>query len=197
MAVEYPARRPHDGHPAVADRGGGLSTDGRGATGGVADGRRSPADEDFSHIKAVSFERIVTVGDTSSVGFVYFSKFIDWQAECRETLGYEYLPDYMAGIDGEITMVTHSCSCQYLGELWPGDRVEIDLIVPWVRLEFMRGVYLYYRTTGGARQLVARGEQIWMSARRSGNTFGPGPWPQDVLALVRDRGGDVSRALVT
>jgi acyl-CoA thioesterase FadM len=162
---------------------------------GITDARRSPKDEDYSHLKAVSFERVITFGDTSAAGIVYYSKFVEWQGQYREVLGFRYAPEYMAGLGGDVTMLTHSCSCEYYSELWPGDRVEIKLIVPWIRLEFMRGLYFYYRTTNEGQQLVARGEQIFMSARRDGNTFSPGPWPRSILKIARAMGVDTSRAL--
>lgn len=161
-----------------------------------SEGHSSLADEDLSHLTALCMERIVTVGDASSVGFTYFTKFIEWQGLVRETVGFEFFPDYMAGFTGEVVMLTMSCSCEFLGSLWPGDRVRIKVVAPWVRLAYMQGLYFYYRVTDDGEKLVARGEQLWMNAHRKGDTFTPGPWPANVVDGVRRIGGDVSRALV-
>ena len=169
---------------------------GRIETSKISSEGRSLADEDLSHLTALRGERTVTVGDASSVGFTYFTKYFEWQGLYRETWAYEIFPDYIAGFTGEVVMLTYSCSCELLGTLWPGDRLVIKLVAPWIRLAFMQGLYFYYRVTDDGEKLVARGEQIWMNAHRKGDTFTPGPWPANVVEGVRKAGGDVSRALV-
>ncbi|ALG06212.1 hypothetical protein AOZ06_04065 [Kibdelosporangium phytohabitans] len=70
------------------------------------------------------------------------------------------------------------------------------MVLPWVRLEYAQALFSYSRLTGDSEEIVATGEQVWMSARRTGNVFSPGPWPQEFLNAVQRMGGDVSRALV-
>ncbi|MFF0148163.1 acyl-CoA thioesterase [Amycolatopsis sulphurea] len=144
----------------------------------------------------LEFSHTVTMGETSSVGFVYFSKLIDWQGQYRELFGIERIRNYMETLGGDTTMVTHSCSCQYFNEIWFADRVLVRITVPWVRMQFAQGVFEYYRATETGEVLAAKGEQVWMSARRQGNVFSPGPWPQEFLDATRELGADTSRALV-
>ncbi|MEU3462952.1 acyl-CoA thioesterase [Streptomyces sp. NPDC006733] len=138
----------------------------------------------------------VTFGETSGVGFVYFHHLLRWQGECREQFGYDHCPDYMSGLSGDLTMLTSSASCEYLGEIWPGDAVTIRLTIPWVRLHFMKGDFAYYRTTGASSELVGRGEQMWANAHRTGSVFRPAPWPQEVIDACVRFGTDISRALM-
>lgn len=143
-------------------------------------------------------QHVVTFGETSGVGFVYFSHLIKWQGECRERFGYQYCPDYMRymrGLAGEPTMLTCTASCEYLGEIWVGDVISVRLSIPWVRLHFMKGEFAFYRLRDGIEELVARGEQTWASTRSAGSTFTPAPWPQDVLDACALFGSDLTRAL--
>jgi acyl-CoA thioesterase FadM len=137
---------------------------------------------------------LVTIGDTSAVGPVYYSKLIDWQARCREEAGLLHIPEYDQGLSGHSAMVTRTCSCEYLKELWFGDHVTISVAVPWVRLHLMKALYAYHRLTDGAEELVATGEQLWASVRRNGNSFEPGPWPGFFIKTLADLGTDTTRA---
>jgi acyl-CoA thioesterase FadM len=138
---------------------------------------------------------LVTFGETSAFGFVYFSHLVRWQGECRERFGYEHCPEYMRGLAGELTMLTSTASCEYLGEIWAADLICVRLSIPWVRLHFMKGEFTFYRLRDGVEDLVARGEQTWASACRAGSVFAPAPWPQDVLDACTLFGSDVTRAL--
>ena len=143
-------------------------------------------------------QHIVTFGETSGVGFVYFSHLFTWQGECRERFGYEHCPEYMRymrGLTGELTMLTCTASCEYLGEMWVGDLISVRLSIPWVRLHFMKGEFAFYRLRDDMEELVARGEQTWASTRRAGSFFTPAPWPQDVLDACTLFGSDLTRAL--
>ncbi|MER7701550.1 acyl-CoA thioesterase [Kitasatospora sp. NPDC097605] len=145
-------------------------------------------------------EHVVTAGDTSAVGPVYFARLIDWQGHCRERAGIANAPLFSGDISGPYAMLTQSCSCEYLQELWYGDLVAIRLTVPWVRMHLMKALFEYHRITEpGARggELVARGEQMWASAYRHGEHYEPGPWPRELADCAAWFGGDISRAQIT
>jgi acyl-CoA thioesterase FadM/NAD(P)-dependent dehydrogenase (short-subunit alcohol dehydrogenase family) len=167
-------------------------------TGGVVMTTESTQPHSAVPLRWYEIQHVVTFGETSGVGFVYFSHFIKWQGECRERFGYEHCPEYMRymrGLTGELTMLTCTASCEYLGEIWVGDLISVRLSIPWVRLHFMKGEFAFYRLRDGTEELVARGEQTWASARRAGSVFTPAPWPQDVLDACTLFGSDLTRAL--
>ncbi|MDI5979861.1 acyl-CoA thioesterase [Amycolatopsis magusensis] len=138
---------------------------------------------------------LVTFGETSGAGFVYFSHLITWQGQCRERFGYEHCPEYMRDLSGELTMLTRTASCEYLGEISAADLISVRLSIPWVRLHFMKGEFAFHRLRDGTEDLVARGEQTWASARRTESGFQPAPWPQQVLDACARFGTDLTRAL--
>ncbi|MFJ2780132.1 MULTISPECIES: acyl-CoA thioesterase [unclassified Kitasatospora] len=148
-----------------------------------------------AQLRWYEMEHIVTFGETSGAGFVYFAHLFRWQGECRERFGCAYCPRYMGGLTGELTMLTSSASCEYLGEIWAADRILVRLTIPWVRLHFMKGDFAFYRTSEGREDLVARGEQMWANVHRDGSTFAPAPWPAEILDACAHFGTDLTRAL--
>ncbi|MGW4690388.1 acyl-CoA thioesterase [Streptomyces sp. NPDC004244] len=153
----------------------------------------------FAETDGFTIEHVVTAGDTSAVGPVYYARLIDWQGRCREQAGMAGAPVFSSDISGEHAMLTRSCSCEYEKELWFGDRVAVRLTVTWVRLHLMKGEFRFYRITGPGDpggQLVARGEQIWASAYRVGDHYEPGPWPAELVRCAARLGADVSRAQI-
>ncbi|MFE2430666.1 acyl-CoA thioesterase [Streptomyces sp. NPDC059373] len=146
-----------------------------------------------------TLEHTVTAGDTSAVGPVYYARLIDWQGRCREQAGILTAPMFSSDISGDYAMLTQSCSCEYLKELWYGDRVAIRLTVPWARMHLMKAEFQYHRITEPGQEegeLVARGEQMWASAHRRGDHYEPGPWPAEIIQSAIMLGADISRAQV-
>lgn len=174
-----------------------MTTGEKGANGQAFDVSRSVVGDDLSHLVPHSVEHHVTVGDTCVMGMVYFSRFVEWQGECRERWLFRVIPNAMKVINGDLLVMTHSCSCQYIGGVYAGDVISIRMVVPWVRLEFLRAVFSYYRVTGDSEELVATGEQTWVCVHRQGDVVNPGPWPEEIILTAKSWGADVSRALVT
>ncbi|CAM4379873.1 acyl-CoA thioesterase [Nocardia ninae] len=146
-----------------------------------------------------TIEHRVTAGDTSAVGPVYYARLIDWQGQCRERCGQFGAPIFSSDISGDYIMLTQSCSCEYLAELWFGDLVAIRLTVLWVRMTLMKAEFRYHRITApGAPDgdLVARGEQMWASARLAGDHYEPCPWPRELADCAAAFGADLSRAQI-
>lgn len=147
-----------------------------------------------------AMEHLVTVGETTRAGFVYYATLFEWQGRCRELFGFRQLPLYMTALGVDRALLTVSASCEFLGEIFEGERVSVRLSVPWVRLHYMKGEFAFYRVTDHDAELVARGEQMWANMLRSGPlpspVFSPAPWPQDVLDLCGRMQTDVSRALI-
>lgn len=146
-----------------------------------------------------TIEHRVTAGDTSAVGPVYYARFIDWQGQCRERCGLMSAPVFSSDISGDYAMLTQSCSCEYLKELWFGDLIAIRLTVRWVRLHLMLGEFGFYRisTSGQAGgDLVARGVQMWASARKVNGHYESCPWPRELVECAAMYGADINRAQI-
>lgn len=144
-------------------------------------------------------EHIVTFGDVSSSGFMYYAKYIEWMGKCRERFGFEAFPAYMAACyAGTEFMLTLETSCEYLGELWVNDRAVVRMTAARADLTTMSGRFHIFRANSGAtEQIVARGEQTWASALpdvTDSKTMHPAPWRPEVLARVAAMGGDTSHA---
>lgn len=146
-----------------------------------------------------SIEHRVTAGDTSAVGPVYYARLIDWQGQCRERCGQLAAPIFSSDLTTGYAMLTQSCSCEYLQELYFGDLVAIRLTVLWVRMHLMHAQYHYYKIAApGAEdgELVARGEQMWASARITNGHYEPCGWPRELIECAATYGADISRAQI-
>lgn len=144
-----------------------------------------------------TIEHRVTAGDTSAVGPVYYARFIDWQGECRERCGQIGAPVFSSDISGDYAMLTLSCSCEYLSELYFGDLVAIRVAPLWLRMHLMKAEYRFHKITAPGQEggdLVARGEQMWGSSRLVHGHYEPCPWPRELAGAAASLGADVSRA---
>src|SRR5882757_878947 len=83
-----------------------------------------------------TMDHLVTFGETSKAGFVYFTRFFEWQGLCRETCGYLFLADYMESLDEHHAMITSSASCELLLEVQAAETITLRMAVVWVRLHF-------------------------------------------------------------
>ncbi|MEX3755415.1 hypothetical protein ABFW00_06010 [Mycobacteroides abscessus] len=158
--------------------------------------RISPTPRD---LPMFTIEHRVTAGDTSAVGPVYYARFIDWQGECRERCGLMSAPVFSSDISGDYAMLTQSCSCEYLKELWFGDLVAVRLTVRWVRMHLMLGEFSFYRISAPSESggdLVARGVQMWASARKVDGHYEPCAWPRELVECAAMYGADISRAQI-
>ncbi|MFE5302299.1 hypothetical protein [Streptomyces sp. NPDC056632] len=146
-----------------------------------------------------TIEHVVTVGDTSAVGPVYYARLIDWQGRCHEHAGMLTAPRFSSDLPGSYAMVTQFCSCEYLKKLVYGDRVAIRLTVRWVRLHLMKAGFVYHRITEPGQpdgELIARGEQLWASTRQVEGHFQPCPWPRELADSAILLGADTRRAQI-
>ncbi|OHT78131.1 hypothetical protein BKG69_15915 [Mycobacteroides chelonae] len=146
-----------------------------------------------------SIEHRVTASDTSAVGPVYYARLIDWQGQCRERCGQLGAPVFSSDLASGYAMLTQSCSCEYLSELYFGDLVAIRLSVLWVRMHLMKAEFRYHKidTPGqDGGQLVARGEQMWASARMRNGHYEPCGWPPELIDVAATFGGDITRAQI-
>ncbi|MET8825076.1 acyl-CoA thioesterase [Streptomyces sp. NPDC004610] len=142
-------------------------------------------------LRRYALDHLVTYGETSMAGFVYFSRLIDWQGKLRETVAVDMTPDYARGLTEGRLMLTQSVSCEYVSEIKFGESISLRVTVPMVRGFRMLGDFTFYRGSGAGEELVAHGTQLWVNADAHGT---PSPWPADMITFSRLLGADVSGA---
>ncbi len=136
-------------------------------------------------------DHVVTHGETSVLGPVYYMRLFEWQGRLRELFSLDLLTDYMKLLDDRrVLMVTVSAACEYLATIHAGDRVSQQMTVPWLRGSRAMGEYAFYRTTADGQELVARGEQMWTN---TDSLFNPAPWPGSVLGILRHMNTNISQ----
>ncbi|GAA2293071.1 acyl-CoA thioesterase [Actinomadura luteofluorescens] len=101
----------------------------------------------------------VTFADTNLVGNVYFTNYLSWQGTCRELFLAEKAPKTVARLNGDLALVTSSCSCEFFSELYALDTVSVRMSLVGMDFSQITMGFEYYRLTDGPAQLVARGEQ--------------------------------------
>ncbi|MFG2141088.1 acyl-CoA thioesterase [Streptomyces sp. NPDC048650] len=136
----------------------------------------------------------VTYGEINVVGIAYYADLFRWLGKCRELWGFEYFPRYMYTLGPDLSLLTSTASCEFLGEMRVNDHLVIGLTVPWVRLHLVHIKFTIHRLTPQGKDLTARAEQTWANCRRVDSDFVPDPWPQEVLDGLTRMGTDLTRA---
>src|ERR1051326_8390050 len=63
------------------------------------------------------YRHVVSFQETNLVGNVYYTNHLAWQGRCRELFLRDHAPDVIEQLDGELSLATTSCSCEYFAEL--------------------------------------------------------------------------------
>lgn len=134
---------------------------------------------------AYEWKHIAGFGETSLVGNVYFSRYLEWQGHCRE----QFLRDHAHGVVGqlerrELALFTRSCSCDYVGDWGFG---ALDDVLLTMRLARFRGGRMhlefgYHRA--GASEVVARGTQEVHCKAWHGGAWVPEPFPAELCRAL-------------
>jgi enediyne core biosynthesis thioesterase len=134
------------------------------------------------------YQHLVTFADTNLVGNVYFVNYLSWQGECRERFLAEYAPGVLAELAGDFALVTVTCGCSFLKELYAMDIVSVRMSLRDIQDSDIAMDFDYYRVNRGPAELVARGEQVVACMRRRGGELFPAPVPAELeRALARYR----------
>ncbi|MBO2455775.1 acyl-CoA thioesterase [Actinomadura barringtoniae] len=123
---------------------------------------------------------MVTFAETNLVGNVYFAHYVTWQGACRERFLAEHAPGVVARLATDLALVTVSCSCDYLSELYALDRVSIRMSLRATAGNRVAMDFSYYRVGNGPAQLVARGTQEIACMTREGGRLVPVPVPEEL-----------------
>lgn len=136
------------------------------------------------------YQRMVTFADTNLVGNVYFAHYVSWQGECREHFLAEKAPGVLTALADDFALVTVSCACSFLSELYAMDLVSVRMSLHGIQESHIAMNFDYYRLNRGPAELVARGEQVVACLTRSGAELFPAPVPTELRqALARYGGG--------
>ncbi|TCO45908.1 SDR family NAD(P)-dependent oxidoreductase [Actinocrispum wychmicini] len=162
----------------------------------VSDSHPSTAPEPPNELPYYEWTHMVTFGDTSATGIVYYAELLNWIGHCREQWAFQVFPEYMRGLaTGKTLMLTNSVHLDYLGEMWPNDQVIVRMSIPWLRMHFMCGTFRIYRHTTDGPRLVATGEQTWANAKPgAAGEITPTGWQPEVIRGLTAMGTDISRA---
>ena len=124
---------------------------------------------------------VVSLSDTNAMGgVVYFSNFIKWQGMARELIMRQKV-DYKKLIASPLDMITHSCSAKFLGHLYFGDVVRLEVQTKKILPTSFVMVFEYLRDGGG--DVVAVGEQrVTFANRENGELC---RMPQEIFDLAK------------
>ena len=129
-------------------------------------------------------EHLVTFEETNLVGNVYFARYLSWQGECRERFLADQAPGVIASLAGDLALVTLSCSCEFLSEVYALDRLSIRMSLGHVSFNTISMDFEYYRLGSGPAQLVARGQQSVACMRRDPGGLRPVAVPDELAAAL-------------
>jgi enediyne biosynthesis thioesterase len=121
----------------------------------------------YDYIHTVSFE------ETNLTGNVYYVNHLRWQGRCREMFLRERAPSILPELAAGLALVTLSCSCEYLDEIFAFDQITVRMTLAALTQSRMTLRFEYLR--GGS--LVARGEQQIACMRRQDGQLAPTPVP--------------------
>ncbi|MEV0666820.1 acyl-CoA thioesterase [Actinomadura luteofluorescens] len=130
------------------------------------------------------YRHLVTFADTNLVGNVYFTNYLSWQGTCRERFLAEKAPKTVARMDGDLALVTSSCSCEFFSELFAFDTVSVRMSLVGIDFSQITMGFEYYRITDGPARLVARGEQTVSCTLRAEDGLTPVEVPGELRTAL-------------
>lgn len=134
--------------------------------------------------RTYDYRHVVTLQDTNLVGNVYFANFIAWQGACREHFLRDHAPGVLRKLGSELSLVTVSCQCEYVAELFAFDEV----IVRMSLVEALPGrldlAFDYVRVGSSGDELVAVGRHRVACMTRDGDQRVPAPLPPELYAAA-------------
>jgi len=136
-------------------------------------------------MRAYEYRHIVGFEETNLVGNVYYANHVRWQGRCRELFLREHAPQILAQMKEDLCLVTTSCSCEYLSELSAFDEVIVRMRLGTLVQNRISLRFEYWRSTGNAEELVARGEQTVACMQRDGGRLVPTPVPNALREALR------------
>jgi enediyne biosynthesis thioesterase len=122
----------------------------------------------------------VTFADTNTVGNVYFANYVMWQGTCRERFIAEKAPGIVARLSDDLALVTVSCACDFISELYALNLVSVRMSLRRIDGNRLTMDFAYYRIDAGPGLLVARGEQTVAFMTRDEDGLVPVSMPDEL-----------------
>jgi len=127
---------------------------------------------------------VVTFQDTNLVGNVYFANFVAWQGACREHFLRDRAPGVLQQLAGELSLVTVSCQCEFLAEVFAFDEVIVKMSLVEALHNRLDLGFEYVRISAGAEELVAIGRHRVACMRRDAGQLVAAPIPDELRAAA-------------
>jgi enediyne biosynthesis thioesterase len=142
--------------------------------------------------KFFEYQHLVTFADTNLVGNVYFAHYVAWQGACREQFLAERAPEVVHRLAHDLALVTVSCSCDYLSELYALDTVAVRMSLAGVDANRIAMDFGYFRVNSGPARLVARGKQSVACMVRQAGQLVPTDVPGELATALAGYAQDES-----
>jgi enediyne biosynthesis thioesterase len=139
-------------------------------------------------MRVFEYNHVVGFEETNLVGNVYYANHVRWQGRCREMFLHEHAPGVLDSLSRGLALVTTRVSCEYLAELSAFDRLAIRMRLGSMKQNRIDMLFEYWRDSGEAEELVARGEQQVACMWREGERLVPVPVPAELREALRPYG---------
>jgi len=134
--------------------------------------------------RTYDFRHVVTFQDTNLVGNVYFVNLVAWQGACREHFLRDRAPGVLQRLGGELSLVTVSCQCEFLAELFAFDEVIVKMSLVEALHNRLDLRFDYMRVSAGAEELVAIGRHRVACMRHDAGRLVAAPIPDELRAAA-------------
>jgi len=129
-------------------------------------------------MRAYEMRHVIGFEETNLVGNVYFANHLRWQGRCREMFLHQHAPEVLEALKNGLALVTTRVSCEFIAELSAFDEVVIRMRLGELRQNRITMLFEYWRSRGGAEEIVARGEQQVACMQREGQRLVAAPVPR-------------------
>jgi enediyne core biosynthesis thioesterase len=127
---------------------------------------------------------VVTFQDTNLVGNVYFANLVAWQGACREHFLRDRAPGVLQQLGAGLSLVTVSCQCEFLAEVFAFDEVIIKMSLVEALPNRLDLRFDYVRLAAGAEELVAIGRHRVACMRHDAGQRVAAPIPDELRAAA-------------
>ena len=137
---------------------------------------------------AYEYVHVAGFGETSLVGNVYFTAYLEWQGQCREQFLAQHAREVLEPLSRrELGFFTKSCTCEWRGD-WGFEG--LDRVLVRMNLRAFRGgrmslEFTYARAERPDVLLATGTQEVHCKARRNGEWV-PAPFPPALLRALLD-----------